>query len=128
MSGPVFAFRVRLYYDRTTVWSPHVPPTPASAVYGLALAALVYSHVWTYAVLELFIAPGWTLGTHEQDWTAWHAMGCANLGLLNALCWRDGDWNASARRALTLSSGFLFAAWGVQNFSFMLATPARFTP
>ena len=79
---------------------PVPSPTPASAIYGGALAVLVGSHAWTYKILELFIAPGWTLGTHEQDWTAWHAMGCAYLGLTNALCWRDGDWNASARRAL----------------------------
>jgi hypothetical protein len=109
--------------------SPRIPsPAVWSSIYGFALAALVISHKWTYAVIELFIRPGYTLGTHERDWTSWHAVGCGFVGLINALSLKDGDWGPSARRSLTLATAAIFSIWSVQNLLLMFADPPRFAP
>jgi hypothetical protein len=103
-------------------------PVLSSGIYGLALAVLVISHKWTYALIELFVRPGYVLGTHEGDWTSWHAVGCGFVGLINLLCWRAKDWNASATYSLSLCTALIYTIWGLQNLGLMLATPPRFLP
>jgi hypothetical protein len=88
----------------------------------------VLSHKWTYALIELFVRPGYMLGTHERDWTSWHAVGCGFVGLINVLSAKDGDWNPSARRSLALATSLLYSIWGVQNLLLMFASPPRFLP
>ncbi len=92
-------------------------------VYGIALAALIFTYLGTYAVLDLFLARPYVLGTHTEVWMGWHGMGCLFVGLCNLLAAR---WNnARAQRDIAVATAIIFAVWCLQNFRLMLGDSFR---
>ena len=87
------------------------------SVYGFALSALIFSHYVTNAVLALFVATPYTLGTHGELWQNWHGVGCFFLGLVNLAAhrWRE----PRPRRDVAGATAVIYGVWALQNFALM---------
>lgn len=94
------------------------------SVYGFALSALIFSHYVTNALILLFVAEPYTLGTHGADWMNWHGVGCFFVGLVNlaARRWTDVEAKGDAAGATAL----IYGVWALQNLGLMFT--GRFVP
>ena len=93
-------------------------------VYACGLSALIFTYLVGYAVLDLFLARPYVLGTHTEAWMGWHAMGCLFVGIINGLAarWTDGR----ARRDVAAATALIFGVWMAQNA--WLMTTGTFRP
>ena len=91
----------------------------AAGVYGLALSLMIFSAVFTPVLIDLFVAPPYTLGTHGADWLYWQGTSCAFVGLI-ALSARG--WPHRAQRGAALALALVYGVWGLQNLRLVLVT------
>jgi len=94
------------------------------AVYGFALAALIFSQVASSAVITLFVSQPYTLGSHGADWMYWHGVGCFFVGLVNLAASRWTD--TGAQRDIALPTVVIYGTWSVQNAFLMFS--GRYVP
>jgi hypothetical protein len=92
-------------------------------VYAVALSALIFTYAVGYAVLDLFLARPYVLGTHTEAWMGWHGMGCLFVGLCNllALQWT----NARAQRDVAAITALIFGVWCLQNLRLVMGSAFR---
>lgn len=95
-----------------------------AGAYGLALSVMIFSSIWTPVLIDLFVRPPYTLGTHGADWEYWHGVGCAFVGIV-ALMARN--WPDRQKMGIAAALGFIYTVWGLQNLRLVLFTD-RFGP
>lgn len=96
----------------------------ACSVYAFALSAMILSHRLSNAIVEIWVARPYTLGTHGEAWEDWHGVGCLFLALTNLAAHR---WTEPRpRRDIAAATAVIYGGWALQNLVFMFGS--RFTP
>jgi hypothetical protein len=90
-----------------------------AAVYGLALSLMIFSSIFTPVLVDLFVAPPYTLGTHGADWEYWQGTSCAFVGIV---AWLARRWPDAQKQSVAAALAFIFGVWGVQNLRLVLVT------
>ena len=91
----------------------------AAALYGLFLAIMIFSAMFTPALIDLFVAEPYSLGSHGADWEYWQGTSCAFVGLV---AWFARGWDPSAQRGAAVALAFVYGVWGLQNLRLVLVT------
>ena len=91
----------------------------AAAAYGLFLSLMIFSSVFTPVLIDLFVAPPYSLGSHGADWQLWQGTSCAFVALVAGSARR---WPPAAQVGAAWCLAFVYGVWGVQNLHLVLAT------
>lgn len=90
-----------------------------AGVYGLALSAMIFSSIVTPVLIDLFVAPPYSLGTHGADWEYWQGTSCAFVGLVGLFA-RSAP--PAQQRNTAIALAVVYGVWGVQNLRLVLMT------
>jgi hypothetical protein len=90
-----------------------------AGVYGIALSLMIFSSIATPVLIDLFVAPPYSLGTHGADWEYWQGTSCAFVGIVALLAHR---WPDPQKRGVAAALGFIYGVWGLQNLRLVLMT------
>ena len=95
-----------------------------AGIYGIALSLMIFSSIFTPFLIDLFVVPPYTLGTHGADWEYWHGVGCAFVGIIALLA---RSWPDRQKLGVAGALAFIYGVWGLQNLRLVLMTD-RFGP
>ncbi|MBO6935988.1 MAG: hypothetical protein JJ863_13470 [Deltaproteobacteria bacterium] len=91
----------------------------AAGIYGFALSLMIFSAAFTPALIDLFVAEPYTLGTHGADWEYWQGTSCAFVGIVAFVARR---WPVGPQIGAAGALAFIYGVWGIQNLRLVLVT------